>query len=152
MASRVSLPKKAALLAEALRLLVENPEGKPKTYSLRGRLLGTDAGRRRLFAIRPARAVASQPPGRSGQGVASMRRDWQGAPVDRWLCLQTEAPRHPVYLGTARRIFYRSDKQGGKSASYFHDFSSPAPAVYRAGPNFFLVGGKKRLTARGIEH
>lgn len=150
----VRLPRTAALLAEALAVELERPDGARVELDLRGRILGTDASRTRLFAVKPrkVRVLAEGELERArGARARAVRREWQGQAVDRWVAVTTPAPGRAVYIGTARRIFYRSNKKGGRAQDYVHDFGAPAPAVYRAGGNFFLVGGSKHVTARGIE-
>ncbi len=151
----IRLPKTGALLAEAVAVDLETPLGEAKTVDLRGRALGTDAGATRLFAIvvRRARELSPSEIGRArGVRARAVRSAWQGAPVERWIELTTPMPRRPVYVGTARRIYYRSSKHGAvRARTYVHDFGQPAPAVYRAGESYFLVGGRKRITGRGIE-
>lgn len=151
---RLHLPKTAALLAEAIAVDVETPEGEQATVDLRGLLLGTDADATRLFAVaaRRARTIAPERIARArGVRARAVRHEWQGEPVDTWIEVRAQAPGRAQYLGTARRIFYRSDKKDGRRRTHVHDFGRPAPALYRAGPHFFLLGGKKRVTARGIE-
>jgi hypothetical protein len=151
----IRLPKTGALLAEAVAVDIDTPQGEAKTVDLRGRALGTDAGATRLFAIavRRARELAPEDIGRArGVRARAVRSEWQGAPVERWIEITTLAPKRPVYVGTARRIYYRSNKHGARRPrTYVHDFGQPAPAVYRAGESYFLVGGRKRVTGRGIE-
>ncbi len=155
MSRSVRLPKTAAALAEAIAVVVELPDGSTREIDLRGRILGTDAGGRRLFAIQPRRVqlVGAEGPARAhGARARDIRRAWQGAPVDRWLTVTTPKPGRAVYVGTARQIFYVSNKHGRGTHTYVHDFEQPAPSAYRAGPNWFFVGGAKRVTGRGIEH
>lgn len=150
----VRLPRTAALLAEALAVELERPDGERVEVDLSGRILGTDASRTRLFAIRPrrARVLAEGELERArGARARAIRRQWQGESVDQWIEVVTPAPKRPVYVGTARRIYYRSNKHGRRAQTYVHDFGTPAPAVYRAGGNFFLVGGRKHVTSAGIE-
>ncbi len=147
----MQLPRTAAALGEALAVVVEQPSGRLAALSLAGRILGTDAGARRLFAVQPAHLEQVSEPQRRGAREREVRRGWQGADVERWLRVRIRAPTGARYVGTARRIFYRSNKHGGGLATYVHDFESPAPAVFRAGPNWFFVGGKKHITERGIE-
>ncbi len=151
----IRLPRTGALLAEALALVVEDLEGHERTLDLRGRVLGTDAGATRLFAlrVRRARELGQEGPARArGARARNLRREWQGKPVDRWLEITTPAPRRPVYVGVAQKVYYRSDKHGGRKHSYVHEFDAPRPAVYRASGNYYLVGGAKRVTGKGIEH
>ena len=155
MSRNVRLPKTAAALAEALAVIVERPNGAIEEIDLRGRILGTDGGARRLFAIKPRRLqlVGAEGPSRTrGARARDIRRSWQGAPVDQWLTVQTPKPTRPVYVGTARQIYYRSNKHHRGRTNYVHDFEHPAPSVYRAGPNYYFVGGAKRVTGKGIEH
>jgi len=151
----IRLPKTGALLAEAVAVDLETPRGEVRTLDLRGRVLGTDASATRLFALEVRRAQALEPGGIArarGVRARAVRSAWQGAPVDRWVEIATPAPRRPVYVGTARRIYYRSNKHGARRArTYVHDFGQPAPAVYRAGGSYFLVGGGKHVTGKGIE-
>ncbi len=150
----VRLPRTAALLAEAVAVELDRPDGARIEVDLSGRILGTDSSRTRLFAIKPrrARVLAEGELERArGTRARAIRKEWQGEAVDRWIEVTTPAPRRAAYLGTARRIYYRSNKHGRRMQTYVHDFGTPAPAVYRAGPNFFLVGGKKHVTSAGIE-
>ena len=146
---RIAIPQKAALLAEALAVEVERGD-RVRSYDLRGRILGTDAGGTRLFAIRPSSLEPAGAPA-GGRGARMVRESFQGEASSGWLAVRARIPAAARHLGTARRIFYRSDKHGGRRASYVHEFSSPAPAVYRAGSHFFFVGGRKRVGSRGIE-
>lgn len=155
MSRAVRLPKTAAALAEAVAVVLELPDGRTQEIDLRGRILGTDASARRLFAIQPrhVQLVGAEGPARARAArVRGVRRAWQGTKPDRWLTVTTPKPTRPVYVGTARQIFYLSNKHGKGKHTYVHDFEHPAPAAYRAGPNWFFVGGAKRVTGRGIEH
>jgi hypothetical protein len=153
-ARRIRLPKTAALLAEALAVDVETVGGVQRTVDLSGRILGTDAGATRLFAVKVRRARSLEPEAISrarGVRARAVRQSWQGQRLEQWIEIQTALPRRAIYLGTARRIYYRSDKLGRRRQAYVHEFSKPAPAVYRAQGNYFILGGKKRITPRGIE-
>jgi hypothetical protein len=155
MSRRVRLPRTAAALAEALAVVLELPDGSTAEFDLSGRILATDASRTRLFAVRPKSVRVLEPdalPRARGARARAVRKEWQGQPVDSWLAVTTAAAGRALYIGTARRIFYRSNKHGRRAQPYVHDFGSPAPSVYRAGPNWFFVGGAKRITGRGIEH
>jgi hypothetical protein len=59
-----------------------------------------------------------------------------------------------VPVGRAVRIGYKSDKFGGKVASYEHDFEDPQPRVYSTGGDppraLVIVGGGFTLSGRGI--
>lgn len=133
---------------------LDQADGARVELDLRGLILGTDASRTRLFAVKPRKVevlVDGELERARGARARAIRREWQGQGVDRWIAVETRAPGRGEYLGTARRIFYRSNKHGGRVQTYVHDFGTPAPAVYRAAGNFFLVGGSKHVTARGIE-
>ena len=151
----IRLPKTGALLAEAVAVDLELPGGEARTVDLRKRSLATDAGATRLFAIAVGRARELAPEDidhARGVRARAVRSGWQGAPVDRWIEITTPMPKRPVYVGTARRIYYRSMKHGAvRARTYVHEFGQPAPAVYRAGESYFFQGGRKRVTARGIE-
>lgn len=150
---KLQLPKTAAALAEAVAVVIERPSGVLSEVDLRGRILGTDAEARKLFAILPRRIAPAPAPARTRGGrPGAVRKAWQGASVDHWFSVQTPAPRAARHVGTARRIYYRSGKRGGRVHLYVHDFGSPGPAAYRAGPNWFFWGGKKHVSWRGIEN
>jgi hypothetical protein len=58
-----------------------------------------------------------------------------------------------VHLGDLVGLIYRSDKwQQGRPRTYIHRLEAPPALVSNvAGTQLYLVGGRYRITARGIE-
>lgn len=61
-------------------------------------------------------------------------------------------PARLVKLGEIPEIVYRSDKWSGKPQTYLHKCGNPRPLLCTDpdGKRLFIVGGRLRVTARGI--
>ena len=103
---RLRLPRTAALLAEAVAVELDRPDGARVELDLGGLILGTDASRTRLFAVKPRRLevlAEGELEQARGARARAIRREWQGQAVDRWIAVTTRAPGRGKYLGTGRR-------------------------------------------------
>jgi len=63
-------------------------------------------------------------------------------------------PRVLVKLGEVVQFVYRSDKWGGKPVTYEHRTKTPRPQLCTGpdGRGLYIVGGRTRVTARGLMH
>jgi len=119
--------------------------------------------KKRVSAQRRTRAAARR--GRRGkrptrnpglEAAAATFRKWNGFDPNavQTTRAQRAIPRTLVRLGELVSVVYRSDKWSGKPKLYEHRTARPHPLLC-TGPNgrgLYWIGGRTRVTARGLVH
>lgn len=155
------IPARTVELGEVLDLVVElNGERLIYRDEVRGMwLLAPDnamdraEGGGRLYLVRGELAGGRDPEDARPEGQRTFERWHQSHGPDQIGSL--EVPDSVgVPVGRAVRIGYKSDKFGGKTAAYEHDFESPFPKVYATRKDnpkaLVIVGGGFTVSPRGI--
>lgn len=64
-----------------------------------------------------------------------------------------DPPQAVTLIGELIQVNYRTTKNGGPSTEYYHRFKRPRPKLVTdpKGKNLFVVGGKFKISERGIE-
>jgi hypothetical protein len=123
------------------------------------------AARRATAPIPPASLTGRQNlPGWDGQGLSDSQQLRAGEALyeefNRFHADRIERIHHPrlippvvVELGELAGLIYRSDKwQPGKARTYIHFMQDPPRLVSNvSGTQLYIIGGKYRVTSRGIE-
>ena len=101
------------------------------------------------------RAALRSPTRTQLEAGARTFRKWHAFPPERVEIVRgpTRVPRLLVKLGTLPEIVYDSDKWSGKRTTYVHKTgrgNAPLLCTDPTGRNLFIVGGKVRVTKRGL--
>lgn len=115
----------------------------PETGKVRGYMARSRANPKRLRVSAAALA----------KGAAQFKR-FQGRPATRGARVSVpDPPAVVVYLGELVQVNYRTRKGKNGTVEYYHRFTKPLPILVSdpKGKHLYVVGGRFKITDRGIE-